>query len=160
MITFTQIRDFVSMTLSGFLAFMMPISDFMKAIAVVFLMNYVCGLLADFVEGNRWSLKKTMVFFYHCFVFSGISVFVFTIGKFMHNQDGAIQLISWLCYTVIWFYTCNVLRNLREIMIEGTTMYHVLGFLYYVMSLRMIEKIPFLSDYIKTMPKATHKKKE
>lgn len=153
MMSLTQIRDFLGMTLAGLLAFMMPIRDFMTAMVFVFLVNYVCGLLADFVDGRRWSMKKTMVFFYHCFVFFGISAFVFTIGHFMHNRSGALQLISWLCYAAIWFYTCNVLRNLREIMIEGTTMYQVLGFLYYVMSLRMIEKIPFLSDYIKTMPK-------
>ena len=145
----SEIKYVLCTLISGVMAFLMPIRDFMNAMVILFTLNYVFGVTADFVNGHHWSFRKSMVFFYHCLTFFGLAVFVFIIGRFMHNEDGALQTVSLLCYTALWFYSVNILRNLREVLIEGTTMYRVVSFIYWVVSLKMVEKIPFLSEYIR-----------
>ena len=35
-------------------------------------------------------------------------------------------------------------------LIENTTMWKVAGFVYYVLTLKVVDKVPFLSEYLKT----------
>ena len=35
-------------------------------------------------------------------------------------------------------------------LIDGTTMWHMVNFLYFIVSLKMVNKIPFLNDYLIT----------
>ena len=35
-------------------------------------------------------------------------------------------------------------------LIENTTMWKIAGFVYYVLTLKAVDKIPFLSEYLKT----------
>ena len=44
-------------------------------------------------------------------------------------------------------YGTNILRNARLITNERSTLYRILDFLYYVMSLRVLERCVYLRDY-------------
>nr|DAU83423.1 MAG TPA: holin [Caudoviricetes sp.] len=129
--------------------FLMPIRDFMVAATVLFGVNFLCGLLADIVNDEEWSWKKAFTFFFHCFIFFGLLVFIHTCGVFMHNTEGALQCVSLICYLAIYLYTVNIVRNLRLIVREGTTLYLLLDFLYYVLTLKFCLKIPYWRDYVK-----------
>ncbi len=145
-----EIKVFFVAVISGLLALLSPIKDFMHAMILLFVVNFLCGLIADFRQGQHWSMKKAMVFFYHVAVFFVIAVCAFMIGHFMHNEDEALYCIKTLCFIALWFYTINILKNLRVMLIDGTTMWHMVNFLYFIVSLKMVNKIPFLNDYLIT----------
>ena len=123
--------------ISGVMSLLFPIRDFMIAMIIVFSLNYIFGWVAGMVHGEKWSLKKSMVFFYHC------------TGHFLHNDAETLGVVKALCGVAIWFYATNIARNWQVMLVEGTTMHKVAGFVYYVLTLKMVDKIPYLSEYLK-----------
>ena len=47
-----------------------------------------------------------------------------------------------------YIYAVNILRNLRHMLLEGSGMYRVVDILYYLLTLKVVDKIPFLSEYL------------
>jgi hypothetical protein len=121
----------------------------MIAMVVVFSLNYLFGWLAGMAHGEDWSLKKSMVFFYHCTIFFVLSASLFITGHFMHNDGETLGVVKALCGIAIWFYATNIARNWQLMLVEGTTMYKIAGFVYYVLTLKMVDKIPYLGEYLK-----------
>lgn len=143
-----DIRIILANLISAVFSFLSPITDFMAAIVVLFIINFIFGLTADIVGGEGWRWKKAFRFFVHCLVFFALAASVYVCGHFMHNESGAIQCVTYICYVAIWAYSVNVLRNLRLIIKEGTPLFKVVDILYYVLTLKMVSKIPFVNDYI------------
>ena len=145
----SEIRYVSSTIISGILSLLFPIMDFLYAMIVVFVLNYLFGWIAGMVHGEKWSFKKSMVFFYHCAVFFVLTSALFITGRFMHNEGETVGVVKALCGIAIWFYATNIARNWQKMLVEGTTMYKVAGFVYYVLTLKMVDKIPYLSEYLK-----------
>lgn len=135
--------------ISGVMSLLFPIRDFMIAMIIVFSLNYIFGWVAGMVHGEKWSLKKSMVFFYHCTIFFVLTASLFITGHFLHNDAETLGVVKALCGVAIWFYATNIARNWQVMLVEGTTMYKVAGFVYYIMTLKMVDKIPYLSEYLK-----------
>ena len=144
-----EIKVFILNVIGAVLGFLAPIQDFMLAIVILFVLNFFFGLTADMVTGGEWSWRKAFRFFTHCFVFFVLAAAVFTCGHYMHNQEGAVQCVSYICYVTIYIYAVNILRNLRHMLLEGSGMHRVVDVLYYVLTLKVVDKIPFLSEYLK-----------
>lgn len=135
--------------ISGVMSLLFPIRDFMIAMIIVFSLNYIFGWVAGMVHGEKWSLKKSMVFFYHCTIFFVLTASLFITGHFLHNDAETLGVVKALCGVAIWFYATNIARNWQAMLVEDTTMYKVAGFVYYVLTLKMVDKIPYLSEYLK-----------
>ena len=118
-----EIKVFILNVIGAVLGFLAPIQDFMVAIVILFVLNFFFGLTADMVTGGEWSWRKAFRFFTHCFVFFVLAAAVFTCGHYMHNEGGAVQCVSY--------------------------MHRVVDVLYYVLTLKVVDKIPFLSEYLK-----------
>ena len=151
-----EIKVIIVNILTAVLGFLSPIQDFMVAIVVLFACNFVFGLTADMVTGGEWSWRKAWRFFTHCFVFFVLAAAVFTCGHYMHNEGGAVQCVSYICYVTIYIYAVNILRNIRHMLLEGSGMYRVVDILYYILTLKAVDRIPYLSEYLKR----TNEKKE
>ena len=145
----SEIRYVVSTIISGMLSLLFPIKDFLYAMIVVFTLNYLFGWIAGMVHGEKWSFKKSMVFFYHCAIFFVLTSALFITGHFMHNEGETIGVVKALCGIAIWFYATNIARNWQKMLVEDTTMWRVAGFVYYVLTLKMVDKIPYLGEYLK-----------
>lgn len=145
----SEIKYVICSIISGMLSLLFPIKDFMLAMIVVFTLNYLFGWIAGMVHGEKWSLKKSMVFFYHCTIFFVLTSALFITGHFMHNEGETIGVVKALCGIAIWFYATNIARNWQKMLVENTTMWRVAGFVYYVLTLKMVDKIPYLSEYLK-----------
>ncbi|MFC2739839.1 MAG: hypothetical protein ACFN4H_07275 [Prevotella sp.] len=133
---------------SGVFSLLFPIKDFMTAMLIVFALNYLFGWIAGMVHGERWSLKKSMVFFYHCTIFFVLAAALFITGHFLHNDGETLGVVKALCGVAIWFYSTNIARNWQNMLVEDTTMWKVAGFVYYVLTLKMVDKIPYLGEYL------------
>ena len=145
----SEIRYVSSTIISGMLSLLFPIKDFLYAMFVVFALNYLFGWIAGMVHGEKWSFKKSMVFFYHSAIFFVLTSALFITGRFMHNEGEAVGVVKALCGIAIWFYATNIARNWQKMLVEDTTMWRVAGFVYYVLTLKMVDKIPYLGEYIK-----------
>ena len=145
-----QIKYLLGSVLSGILVIFFPIRDFMYAMVVVFALNYLFGWIAGMTQGERWDWKKSMVFFRHCALFFVMTSAVFITGHFLHNEDETVGVVKVLCGVAIWFYSTNIVRNWRIMLVKDTTMWKVAGFLYYVLTLKMVDKIPYLGEYLNT----------
>ena len=75
---------------------------------------------------------------------------IFLTGYFLHAGAETLDVVKALCGVAIWFYATNIVRNWRMMLIENTTMWKVAGFVYYVLTLKVIDKIPFLNEYLKS----------
>ena len=148
-----DIRTFIIAIVSGLLALLSPIKDFMHAMILVFVINFFCGLIADYRSGGKWSTKKAMLFFYSIAVFFVLISAFFVIGKFMHNPDEALFSVKFTCLFGLWIFSVNITKNLKIMLIEGSPMWHMANFLNFILSLKVINKIPFLNDYL-TITKA------
>jgi hypothetical protein len=145
-----EIKVFFVAVVSALLSLLSPIKDYFHAMIIVFVINFLCGLIADYRSGGKWSMKKAMVFFYHILVFSLLASSIFVIGHFMHNREEALFCVKTLCFIALWFYSINILKNLRIMLIDKTPMWNLVNFLYFIVSLKMVNKIPFLNDYLIT----------
>ena len=143
-----DIKTFIIAVISGVLALLYPIRDFMHSMIIVFVINFLCGLIADYRNGGGWKMRKAMVFFYHILVFFLLASCIFFVGHFLHNRDEALYCVKTLCFIALWFYTINILKNLRFMLIDGTTMHSLIDFIYYIVSLKLVNKIPYLNDYL------------
>ena len=107
---------------SGVFSLLFPIKDFMTAMLIVFALNYLFGWIAGMVHGERWSLKKSMVFFYHCTIFFVLAAALFITGHFLHNDGETLGVVKALCGVAIWFYSTNIARHWQNMLEEDTPM--------------------------------------
>ena len=141
-----EIRNMIATLISITMAYFAPINDMVFVLFYLFLLNMVAGMLAGMVvDDEDFSIKK----FFHCmletFVLYTIVLSVFLVGEKMHNKDGAIQCISGIVYSAIYFYSVNILRNLKKLLPN----FRIIAFLYYVVSFEFVKKVPYLQDFQK-----------
>ncbi len=130
--------------LSVIMAYLAPVSSMVYVILLLFLVNCVAGLLSGMlVNKESFSVKK----FFHCLLetlaFFALVILVYVLGDLMEKPNAALQCITGIVYAVMYFYSVNVLRNLARIFPDSRT----LRFLYYVLSLEVLKKLPFLKKF-------------
>jgi uncharacterized membrane protein YwzB len=73
---------------------------------------------------------------------------IYFLGYLKGEERAAVHCVSFMIYVAIYFYGTNIMRNARMITNEHSTLYRVLNFLYYIFSLRMLERNSSLKEYI------------
>ncbi len=144
-----KIKDVFVCIVMAVLAYLKPIEGELWSLFLIFFLNFVFGYLADMIaNGEDFQFKKAFRCICEATVFFILCTVIYAIGRFKGQQAGALQCVSFITYTIIYFYAMNVLRNLRQLFLEGTTPWNVVAFLYYVLRFKFIKRIPFLSDYM------------
>ena len=147
-----QIKAVVLMILSALSGFFMPIHDLMMAILILLGVNFVSGWIEDSLHADGWKWKKAFKAFYECCVLCGIGAFIFLIGNYMHRQGESVQCLTGIYFAAIWFYSVNILNNWKRILLPETTIYRFISFLHFLVSMKFVEKIPYLSEFINSSP--------
>lgn len=145
-----KIKDFIVIIGSTLFGFYSPISDFMFAILLLMMVNFISGLLEDELNGTGWKGKKAFKAFTELFVLTGIGAFIYTIGHFMHSQQESIACVSAVCYGAIYFYSRNIIFNWLKITPKDTTLHKFFLFLYWVIGFYFLNRLPFIRDYFDT----------
>ncbi len=143
-----EIKGVLLIILSALSGFFMPISDLLVAILILLGVNFVSGWIEDELHSGGWRWKKAFKTFYECCVLVGIGAFVFVMGHFMHRAEGAIQCLTAIYAAAIWFFSVNILRNWLKIIPDGTTLHRFISFLYFIVALKFVEKIPYLKEFL------------
>lgn len=138
---------------TGLTAFLHPISGDVYSLLLVFVVNFLCGLIAAYCKGEDFDFKKAFRCVIEAAMFFVLIASIFAVGKFKGNASGALQCVSFVVYAVTYFYSVNVLRNLQNIFKQGTAAHSAVKFLYHILSVEFVKKIPYLSAYInQTIP--------
>lgn len=131
-------------------AYLSPISGDIKSLIALFVINFSFGLLAGLLINNEdFSFKKAFRCILEAMAFFVTVSAIYYIGEQKGNSDGALQCVSFVTYSVFYFYGVNVLRNWKQLCTKGSATYKCVSFIHYVISVEFIKKIPFLSNYQK-----------
>lgn len=142
-----SLRTFVVSIVTALSAYFSPIQGEFQVLIILFSVNFVSGLLAAIlVDNDKFRFKKA----FRCVAeLTCLMVFIaamYSIGERKNDVSGTLQLVSFVTYVVVWFYTQNILRNLKSLFKTGT-MHMVCAFLYYIVSVEFIKRIPYLQTY-------------
>ena len=85
-----QIKAVLLMVYSALSGFFLPIHDFIVAILLLLAVNFLSGWIEDSLHADGWKWKKAFRTMLECCVLCGIGAFIFVIGHFMHQQNGAV----------------------------------------------------------------------
>lgn len=142
------LRTAIAMLFSCLLALFSPIQDILIGMVVLLAMNGLFGLLADIINGKGWKMNKATRFLVQCFVYFVLVMALFVVGHFIHKDSEAATCVSIISIITTWVFSINILRNCRNCCPKTSSMYKLFDILYYVVSIQIVEKIPFVASYI------------
>lgn len=143
------IRSAVVALISCLLTLFSPIQDVLVGMTVLLALNGFLGLLADIINGNGWVMNKALKFLIQCFVYFVLVMALFVVGHLIHKHNEAITCVSIISIITTWVFGINILRNCKECCPKTSSMYKLFDILYYIVSIQIIEKVPFVANYIK-----------
>lgn len=139
------------------LAYLRPIEGEMWSLFLIFLLNFAFGYLSGMVaNGEDFEFRKAFKCIYEAAVFSVLCVAIYALGERKGQEAGSLQCVSFITYTIIYFYGLNILKNLKKVFQKETAPWMVVSFLYYVLRFKFVERIPFLSDYMNINTPSSH----
>lgn len=131
------------------LAYFKPLDDEIFILSMIFIVNFCAGLINDLiVRNNSFSFKKAWRCIKEVTIFFTMCLVIFTFGEKKGWEDRSTQAVSFLTYVIAWFYSQNSLRNLKELFKPGSAAYGVISFLYYIVSVEFVKKIPYLKKWL------------
>lgn len=143
-----EFRAAVISALTALGGFFVPIVDFVIAILVLLCVNFISGWIEDALHADGWKWNKAFKTLYECAVLAGIGAFTFVMGHFMHKEGAALQCLGVIYMAATWFFSVNILNNWKKILPEGTTLHSFICFLYFIIALQFVTKIPYLKAFL------------
>lgn len=142
-------RTLIAGFLAGVLGWLEPISGDVFTLIYIFILNFCFGYLAGRIAYQEdFNFKKAWRCMVEAAIFFVVVLSIYLIGDLKNQEEGAMQCVSTVVYVVIYFYTTNILRNLKQVLRTGTPAYKAVDFLYYFLSFEIIHKIPILGDFL------------
>lgn len=135
-----DIRSIIIAITGAFVALLSPIQDFMFGMLVLFVVNFVFGWLAAIFNGEEWSWRKAGMCFVYCLIFFATAASMFIVGHFMHTEQQALACVKYVCFAAIYLFGTNIVRNWRHLCTEGSTWHKLTSLLYYVLTVKFVEK--------------------
>lgn len=149
-----QIKNLIIGIVLAVLAYLKPIEGELWSLFLVFFLNFLFGYLSGMIaNGEEWDFKKALRCVGEATVFFVLCTAIYAIGRLKGQMDGAVQCVSFVTYLVIYFYGLNILKNCKKIFKKDTAPWHVVSALYFVLRLKFVERIPFLSEYLNSKDK-------
>lgn len=143
-----SVRLLFATALANVAGLLMPIKNDIYGLVLLFTLNFVIGMLADVCNHREWSFKKAFRFFRDAAIYFGMILSIYLLGCFKGEERAAVHCVSFMIYLAIYFYGTNILRNARLITNDRSTMFRILDFIYYLLSLRVLEQNTLLKDFV------------
>ena len=141
------LKLFVATLLANMAGLLFPIRNDIYGLVLLFTVNFVVGMLADVCNHREWSFRKAFLFFRDAAIYFVMVASIYLLGYFKGEEEVAVHCVSFMIYVAIYFYGTNILRNARMVTSERSTLFVVLDFLYYLLSLRVLERDESLKMY-------------
>lgn len=132
--------------IASLVAYLSPIGNMVFCLTFVFILNFIVGLISSIrLDKEAFKLRKFLVCMLENMVYYVTVSSVFTIGEKMGNMDGALQCVSVITYSIIYFYTANLFRNLHKLFPNAKP----IEFIYYVICFEFVKHIPYMENFLK-----------
>lgn len=122
------------------MAYVFPNYNYFTAIMVMATINIVFGAWAD----EKWSFAKAFkaIRYFIMYLLALLLIILISVLQRVDipNQELAISWITWVMH---YFYTVNILRNWKIKQPDN----RVVAFLFFVMSLKVVDKIKYMKDF-------------
>ncbi|MBR6691663.1 MAG: hypothetical protein IKL75_03380 [Bacteroidaceae bacterium] len=142
-----SLRLVAASLLANIAGLLFPIRNDIFGLVLLFTVNFAVGVLADVCNRREWSFRKAFCFFRDAAIYFVMVASIYLLGHLKGEEQTAVHCVSFMIYVAIYFYGTNILRNARMITGERSTLFRVLDFLYYLFSLRVLEKSSWLKEY-------------
>lgn len=153
-----ELKAFLITIASGIMAYLAPIADNVFAMSYLLLCNFVVGLLvAQLVNHEGFSWRKFGWCGVEAFIFFGLVASIYVVGHKQGNAEAAAQCVSMVVYAMCYFYGCRILRNLRTLLPDNSVGHSCVAFLYEMLTLELVRRIPHLQEYINKVEQAKEK---
>ena len=144
------LRNLIIGLITSITAYLSPIDGEMKSLLIIFSLNFLFGLLAGLlIDKEGFSFKKAWKCVIEATIIFVLICSIYFIGREKGNPEGALQCVSFVSYSVLYFYSVNILKNLKNLAPPQSICYRAVAFLYYVVSVEFVKKIPYLPQYLK-----------
>ena len=142
---------------TGLAAYLNPVSGDMTSMLAVFAANFIAGLMTDLLaNGGSFSFRKAWRCVGEATVFFVLVCAIYFIGERHGDDEAALQCVSFVTYSVFYFYAVNFMRNLKVLLPNSSVGYKVVAWLHYAISAEFIKRIPGLSAYLGFIDKGKH----
>lgn len=145
---YSEFRGWIAGMLSAILAFLNPIAGDLYSMLLLFGANVVFGIIADISSGGKWDKKKFWNAIKEALLFFALVFFIFGIGFLKKNISGAQQCVSFVSYSLIYYYGTNICRNMKQLLPDNSIGHKVFSWFYWILSVEFIKKIPGLMQYL------------
>lgn len=153
-----QMKNFLAASLTGFVAYLSPLHGGIASLLGVFLLNFGFGLLSGLLrDGERFEFRKAWRCVGEAAVFFVLVCAIFVVGRLNGDAKGSLQCVSFVTYSVYYFYCVNILKNLKRLLPAASAGGRVVKFLYYVVSVEFVKHVPFLMEYLQGQQKGKKK---
>lgn len=142
-----DLKTVIVSVVGAIFALLAPIQNFMYAMLLLFGINFVFGVVAAVVKKEGWSTKKALYFFWYCAIFFITACAAFIIGHLMGEKEQAEAVVKIICYVAIYIFGTNIFRNWLQILTPGTAWYKFVDLIYYVLSVKFIERFDVVKGW-------------
>lgn len=142
-----DIRSLIVYTVGAIISLLSPIHTFMFAMLILFGVNFIIGLFAARMTGEKWNTKKALMFFVYVLVFLLIACTAFIIGHLMGEREQAVAVVKILCFLAVYIFGTNIFRNLCFIAPTRSTWWRMFDLCYFVLSVKFIERFDFVKKW-------------
>lgn len=147
-----DLKTFLIVSLSSLMAYLSPISGVLFSVIIVFVINFMFGYITAIKLGETFSFIKAFSCIKEAATFFILIAATYSIGEHMNNPEGALQSISIVTYTLLYFYAINVFKNMKRLFPKSMW----IAFCYYAISMEFVKKVPFLTDFINSQKNNNH----
>ena len=111
-----NLKEVLKTSFCAILAYLSPINDILFAVTIAFVLNFLTGYIASMCcDGESFRLKKAFKCIQDICVYAVIIAAIYTIGDHLSNSSEALTSISIITYVLLYFYSCNIFKNLRRL---------------------------------------------
>lgn len=153
-----SLRFMIASLCANIAAFLFPLKNELFGLVLLFSVNFLFGLLADVCNHRYWSFRKAFCLFRDAALFFVMLASIYLLGHLKGEETATLQCVSFLTYVAIYFYGTNILRNARLVTHEQSTLFRILDFLYYVLSLHIVKRNNYLGNYFEWYEKEYKKR--
>lgn len=141
-----KIFAFVFGFVNSVLFYFMPIKSLVGLLFILFIVSYLIGVLHS-IRNQFESISKTKTFkaVTEFTVYTLLIAGFFVIGNEMKANTMMLNFIEIITWGLIYIYTTNIFKNLNRLMPYARG----IRWIYYVLNLEFIKKIPILADFEK-----------
>jgi len=140
------IKNIIITLLSALIAFLQPVQNAVYLLLFLFVVNLFVGIIHDIaINRAQFRFKKFIWACAELLIYISIVCSIYVVGYFQNDSIEAQYIIKVISYLFIYAYSTNILKNLLLIRPDNL----VLKFLYHVLSLAFVKRIPYLSDFLK-----------